>query len=190
MKNRRLAITALLLLLAVALGIGYATFVDTLTVRGTAKANSSDAANAFEQDVYFTAAEIIKGSVDTSVDNAVITSDNDIVSLTAGSLATAGDTVGAKYTIVNESEDLGAALAAAVVNNGDPTNFSVTYYLSHDANAATGTQNIEVAAGGTVYLFVTVELLNTPTHLVSGGSITPVEWTAQFDFTFNVTSVE
>ena len=189
MKNRRLAITALLLLVVVVLGIGYATFVDTLVVRGTAKANSNDAAVAFEQDVYFTEATITLGSNDTSVDNAKVTDDNDIATLTAGSLATDGDKVSAMYTIINESDDLAARITEVAANNSDLTNFSVSYYFAGTTNAVSGTDTITVPAGGTVYLYVTVELLNTPTHIDDGeGNLTPVEWTSQFDFTINVVS--
>ena len=191
MKNRRLAITALLLLVVVALGIGYATFVDTLVVRGTAKANSNDAAVAFEQDVYFTAAAITAGSDNTAIDNAKVTDDNDIATLTAGSLATDGDTVSAMYTIVNESDDLAAKIQQVTVNNSDTTNFAISYYFATTTNAASGTDTIEIAAGQTAYLYVTVELLNTPTHTDDGaGNLIPVEWTSQFDFTLDVVSVD
>ena len=192
MKNRRLAITALLLVVALALGIGYASFVDTLSLRGTAKANSKDAGTAFEQDVYFTAAVVKQSGTGTTADVAKVTDgDNDTVSLDALSLASKGDVVTAMYTITNDSEDLGARITLNTFNKGDTTNFACSYYFATDEAATSGTDTIDVAALGTAYLFFSVELLNTPTPVDNGdGTFSATEWISNFDLSLNVVSFE
>ena len=60
MKKRRTFIVSMLLVAALALGIGYAALSDTLDINGTADVNQSQAEADFDLNVYFSAVE--KGS--------------------------------------------------------------------------------------------------------------------------------
>ena len=68
MKRRRTLITSLLLVAALALGIGYAALTDVLDINGTAKVEESAAEDAFNADVYFSAAVANQAGNAASVD--------------------------------------------------------------------------------------------------------------------------
>ena len=56
MKNRKTVVVAFLLCAVLLLGVGYAALSDTLDITGSADVNQSAAEEAFNEDVYFSAA--------------------------------------------------------------------------------------------------------------------------------------
>jgi hypothetical protein len=56
MKNRKFVVVAFLLVAVLLLGVGYAALSDTLDITGSADVNQSAAEEAFNEDVYFSAA--------------------------------------------------------------------------------------------------------------------------------------
>lgn len=166
MKRRRTLITSLLLVAALALGIGYAALSDDLQIGGSANISIAAAEEAFEADIYFTKA-VISADKGTAVigDLAVGTGDKDKVTITVadGALKGAGDTVLCTIEVTNAG-DLAAlatlgtpSIVGAVA--GDEAYFTVTHNWA--GNTAT------IAAGGKAELLVTISCVKTPTAAVS-----------------------
>lgn len=157
MKKRRTLIIPLLLVAALALGIGYAALTDVLDINGTADVNQAAAEEAFDLDVYFSNA---KANEDGNV-ASVVASDNDMASFTASTLKGQGDKATFTFTITNDS-DLDAVVTPTLAADGN----SNTEYFSivSDWNG----QPKNLAAGASETYTVTVELLQTPTETIHG----------------------
>ena len=157
MKKRRTLIISLLLIAALALGIGYAALTDTLDINGTADVNQAAAEEAFDMDVYF------KSATPNQEGNlaSLVEGDNDMASFTANNLKGAGDK--ATFTfVINNDGDLDALVTPTLAADGNSNTeyFSVT----SDWNAQPKT----IAAHGSESYTVTVELLKTPTETIHG----------------------
>ncbi|MBR2354448.1 MAG: hypothetical protein IKA76_08115 [Clostridia bacterium] len=168
MKKRRTTIIALLLVAALALGIGYAAMADDLMVTGTADISVEAADEAFEADVYFSKAVISpeKGTA-TIGELAVGTADKDKITIdvAAGALKGKGDSVICAAEITNAG-DLAALVNITNLEVSDSEYFSVTTNWS--GNSA------QLAAGGVADLTITIACVKTPTEVV--------ETTFQIDF--------
>ena len=166
MKNRRNVVVAFLLIAVMLLGVGYAALTDVLDITGSADVNQSAAEEAFNEDVYFTAAV-----ANQTGNTASVNADNkDKASFTANTLKGKDDVVTFTFTIVNEGDvaaDVTPTLNAAA-GNTKPEYFDIT----SDWDGATKT----LAAGGSLTYTVTVKLLKTPTESVSGSFL--IELTA------------
>lgn len=166
MKNRRNVVVAFLLIAVMLLGVGYAALTDVLDITGSADVNQSAAEEAFNEDVYFTAAV-----ANQSGNTASVNADNkDKASFTANTLKGKDDVVTFTFTIVNEG-DVAAEVTPtlnASAGNTKPEYFDIT----SDWDGATKT----LAAGGSLTYTVTVKLLKTPTESVSGSFL--IELTA------------
>ena len=164
MKKRRSVVIAFLLVAALLMGIGYAALTDVLDITGSADINQSAAEEAFEEDIYFTAAVANDGLPNTA---SVNSDNNDKASFSAKNLKGAGDKATFTFTIYNDS-DLAATVTPAISSNTQATYFSI----SSDWNALPKT----IAAKSSQTYTVTVELLKTPTETLSGSFI--IELTA------------
>jgi uncharacterized repeat protein (TIGR01451 family) len=165
MKSRK-GLISLMLVPVLLLGIGYAALTDTLDITGSADVNQSAAEEAFNEDIYFSAAVANEAGNTASV-NA---DNNDKASFTAKTLKGKGDKVTFTFTIKNDG-DIAATVTPklnAALGNTNPDYFSLT----SDWDGASKV----LGAGESVTYTITVELLKTPTETVAGSFL--VELTA------------
>ena len=166
MKNRRIVVVAFLLAAVLLLGVGYAALTDTLDITGSADVNRSAAEEAFNEDIYFSAA-VANDEGNTASVNA---DNNDKASFTAATLKGAGDKVSFTFTIKNDG-DVDANVTPtlnASLGNTNPTYFDI----ESDWDGATKT----LPAGETITYTVTVTLKQTPTDTIAGSFL--IELTA------------
>ena len=165
MKSRK-GLISLMLVAVLLLGIGYAALTDTLDITGSADVNQSAAEEAFNEDIYFSAAVANEAGNTASV-NA---DNNDKASFTAKTLKGKGDKVTFTFTIKNDG-DVAATVTPklnATLGNTNPEYFSLTSDWDGGAKV--------LAAGSEVTYTLTVELLKTPTETIAGSFL--VELTA------------
>ena len=165
MKNRK-SLIAVLLVAVMLLGIGYAALTDTLDITGSADVNQSAAEEAFNEDIYFSAAVANEDGNTASV-NA---DNNDKASFTAKTLKGKGDKVTFTFTIKNDG-DVAATVTPklnASLGNTNPEYFSLTSDWDGEAKV--------LAANSEITYTLTVELLKTPTETIAGSFL--VELTA------------
>ena len=158
MKNRRNIIVAFLLCACLIVGVGYAALTDILDVTGSADVNQSAAEEAFNEDIFFSAAVANEAGNTASV-NA---DNNDKASFTANTLKGKGDKVTFTFTIKNDG-DVNATVTPklnATLGNTNPEYFSIV----SDWDGATK----DLAAHSEITYTLTVELLKTPTETISG----------------------
>ena len=158
MKNRRNVVIAFMIVAVMLLGIGYAALSDTLDITGSADVNQSAAEEAFNEDIFFSAA-VANETGNTASVNA---DNNDKASFTANTLKGKGDKVTFTFTITNDG-DVAADVTPklnATLGNTNPEYFSIT----SDWGGATKTLD----AHSEITYTVTVELLKTPTVTISG----------------------
>ena len=166
MKNRKIVIVAFLLVAMMLLGVGYAALSDTLDITGSADVNQSAAEEAFNEDVFFSAA-VANEAGNTASINA---DNNDKASFTANTLKGKGDKVTFTFTIKNDG-DVDATVTPKLNATLGNTN-SEYFTISSDWDGAAKT----LAAHSEVTYTVTVELIKTPTETISGSFL--VELTA------------
>ena len=166
MKNRRNVVVAFLVVAVMLLGIGYAALSDTLDITGSADVNQSAAEEAFNEDIYFSAA-VANETGNTASVNA---DNNDKASFTAATLKGKGDKVTFTFTITNDG-DLDATVTPKLNATLGNTN---TEYFSIESDWDGGSKTL--AAHSTITYTITVELLKTPTETISGSFL--VELTA------------
>ena len=156
MKKRRTLVISLLLVAALALGIGYAALSEDLFITGSANISKTDAENSFKEDVYFSYA--------TSGDKAEakITDDNNYATMTVktGALKQVGDEAVATFTIKSES-DLDVLIKNPTVANGCITNRNNEYFQVTTNWQADHTL-VAAPSGATTDITVTVRLIKTP----------------------------
>ena len=157
MKNRK-GLISLMLVAVLLLGIGYAALSDTLDITGSADVNQSAAEEAFNEDIFFSAAVANEAGNTASV-NA---DNNDKASFTAATLKGKGDKVTFTFTIKNDG-DVDATVTPklnASLGNTNPEYFSISSDWAGEAKVLT--------AHSEVTYTLTVELLKTPTNTISG----------------------
>ena len=157
MKNRK-GLISLMLVAVLLLGIGYAALTDTLDITGSADVNQSAAEEAFNEDIYFSAA-VANETGNTASVNA---DNNDKASFTAATLKGKGDKVTFTFTIKNDG-DVDATVTPklnASLGNTNPEYFSISSDWAGEAKV--------LAAHSEVTYTLTVELLKTPTNTISG----------------------
>ena len=166
MKNRRNVVVAFLVVAVMLLGIGYAALSDTLDITGSADVNQSAAEEAFNEDIYFSAA-VANDEGNTASVNA---DNNDKASFTAATLKGKGDKVSFTFTIKNDG-DVDANVTPklnASLGNTNPEYFSIVSDWNGESKL--------LAAHSEITYTLTVELLKTPTVTISGSFL--VELTA------------
>lgn len=150
MKKRRTLIISLLLVAALALGIGYAALSDVLDIQGTAEISANSAQETFNQDVYFS--DVSSGAGYTASINA---DNNDKASFTATGFSDVGDKIFITFTIKNDSSHYEALVTPKLLQNSNAEYFKLT----SDWNSTAQT----IGINGTKTITVTVELLKLPT---------------------------
>lgn len=154
MKNRKTVVVAFLLVAVMLLGVGYAALTDILTINGSAKVEQTAAEEAFNEDIYFSAAV----ANETDNDASVNPDNNDKASFAANTLKGMGDTATFTFTIQNAG-DVAATVTPVLTSNDQTDYFAVT----NDWEAAE-----VLAAGGEITYTITVELRKTPTEAIRG----------------------
>ena len=158
MKNRRNVVIAFMIVAVMLLGIGYAALSDTLDITGSADVNQSAAEEAFNEDVYFSAA-VANETGNTASVNA---DNNDKASFTANTLKGKGDKVTFTFTIKNDG-DVDAVVTPklnASLGNTNPEYFSITSDWAGESRT--------LEAHSEINYTLTIELLKTPTETISG----------------------
>ena len=158
MKNRKIVVVGFLLVAALLLGIGYAALTDTLDITGSVDVNQAAAEEAFNEDIYFSAA-VANQTGNTASVNA---DNNDKASFTVNSFKGAGDQATFTFTIKNDG-DVDATVTPKL--NATLGNTNTEYFtITSDWNGATK----DLAAGAEITYTVTVEMIKTPTETVAG----------------------
>ena len=157
MKKRRTLIVTLLLVAALALGIGYAALTDTLRVGGTAGVSAEAGSEAFEADVYFS------NAISGAKADAAVGADKDTATMTvkADALKEVGDEAVATFTIKSDS-DLPVIITNPTVANGYITNDNTEYFEVTTNWVADHTLTPNATNTATVDITVTVKLIKTP----------------------------
>lgn len=163
MKNRKRIVVAFLLVAVMLMGVGYAALTDVLDITGSADVNRSAAEEAYNEDIYFTAA-VANETGNTASVNA---DNNDKASFTANTLQGAGNEATFTFTIKNDG-DLDATVTPSISSNTNDAYFEISSDWAGQPKV--------LAAGQTLTYTVTVELTDTPTDTISGSFI--IELTA------------
>jgi len=181
MKNRKLIITAFLVIACMAIGIGYAAVTDNFVINGQATISDQGASDAFNEDIRFVG--IVVGDATKS---DVLASDNlgytascnvplDQASFHITSFKGKDDTKTIVFRVKNFGDvDSVLKLADEPATNSNPTVFDVTYTLSDGTTAFPDEGGTALAAGDYVDIHVTVTVANSVTQ----------ETTADFVFKF------
>ena len=176
MKNRKIAIVAFMLCAAMVIGLGYAAVTNVLDIQGSTTISATAAEEEFNEDIYFTG---VKDNTDHYVqsitDSAtygytanINTNNNDKAQFTVTGLKETGDEVSITYQIKNESA------YSATVSVKTNTNTNTDYFkFTNDITSTTS-----IAAGGTVDVTVTVELIKQPTEQQSASFVLELNVTA------------
>ena len=166
MKKRRTLVIGLLLVAALALGIGYAGITATLSVNGTAKTTPTDIDIVFIQD----GSSISDANAANADREAAIIAASSLsgfgstdVTFHAYNLRDQGDSVTAVLVIENKSNYAVTLSAPSLVS--EPTNFTITMgnYANVAGSDAYNSSTKVLAAGGKVQFTVTATLKNTIT---------------------------
>lgn len=174
MKNRRIVITAIMLVAVLLMGVGYAAFTDDLEVAGDVRvgANQTEAAE-FKQDVYFDNARI-DNSATTANNPAKITTSiladshsdaNDKIDISIGEtgLNSAGQKAVILVDIVNESTIYGADITLGTptitMAEGSDDLFDVKCVIDNASIA----KSVDASNLSKSTVTITITLLRTPT---------------------------
>lgn len=183
MKNRKIMVTAFLLVAVMILGIGYAQLNDALTITGDATISGSSAQNTYDEDIHFEAVAVDADTLNWQ--DSIEDANNNSVSawINAGSGVDVKDTAGfAIYTLAEKddaeviwfkvvNEGTNTATVSVTATTGaqtDATLFDIDVELLDDSKEATTT----LAAGGEIWVKVTVSLLKDPPSGESKGNFT------------------
>lgn len=160
MRRKNMYLGMALLIAVLMLGIGYAAVTQKLTVSGSAKA----IANNTSFDIKFTEATA------SDSNKLSVKIDSDLVaSMNVTGMTFVGDKVSATITMANQSPELTAEVAEAVIDNQNSEYFKVT------VNQVAG----DLAPGATKGIVVTVELIKTPLEVISGTFKVTIDATAK-----------
>lgn len=180
MKNRKVIVTAFLLVAVMLLGIGYAAVSDTLNFGGDATISGDQAQHEFDVDVRIEAvSETNSGYVpydaagpeinipdDITVD-IMGSGDNeqDVVDFQIFNLSDAGDTQVIWFKVVNDSTHDANLTGSTITENGTHDYFDSNYVI-YAADGSTVTTVLP--ANGEVLVKLTITVKATPTELYQG----------------------
>ena len=175
MKKRRFLIISLLLVAALALGIGYANLTDDLFVTGSAGILQENAEAAFASDVYFTKAIVSegRGTAVIGADDAGEANDKVTITVAANALSGAGDSVVCTLTVKNAG-DLNASVTVATPTIGSEVDGDSDYF-----SVTVDPVNKTINANEEGTFVVTIKVIKTPDKDVN----------ATFDITMTATSL-
>lgn len=180
MKNRKVIVTAFLLVAVMLLGIGYAAVSDTLNFGGDATISGDQAQHEFDVDVRIAAvSETNSGYVsynpagpeidipdDITVD-IMGSGDNeqDVVDFQIFNLSDAGDTQVIWFKVTNTSAHDANLTGSTITENGTHDYFDSSYVIY----AADGsTETTVLPANSEVLVKLTITVKATPTELYQG----------------------
>ena len=180
MKNRKVIVTAFLLVAVMLLGVGYAAVSDTLNFGGDATISGDQAQHEFDVDVRITAvsedmatwydyssagAEISREG-DLTVD-IMGSGDNeaDVVDFQICSLSDAGQSKTIWFKVKNESAHDATLIPSDITENGTHDYFEADYEI-YTADGSTTTEVLP--AGGEVLVKLIIKVKATPTELYQG----------------------
>lgn len=175
MRNRKVIVTAFLLVAVLILGVGYAAVTDILDITGTSEVSQAGAEKAFNEDIYFDGVKNAEGSfvesyVGTGYSARVNADNNDKASFTVTGLEGAGDSVTITYRVVNKG-DLDAVVSVKSSTNSNDEYFKVEYFVNGSSTAldlTSGTTMGTIAhTDGQMEITVVVTLRKTPTDTQS-----------------------
>lgn len=147
MKKRTLVISVLLVA-ALALGIGYAALSDTLTINGTIKSDGGAMSDTFDGLVYFTNASVTNEPAAHVTATVTAAYGGDEASYTIEGMKVVGDKVEMEFNIHNAySETVWVTIADHEENTNECLIITNNY-----------TGPIEIATGATVAFTISVEL--------------------------------
>ena len=150
-NKKTLQIVLIVLVAVLTLGIGYATISNiNLIIDGNATANPND--NNFKVHFVETAdTPNLEGNVTLTGSADIDKNDNTMATFNVGGLTKEGDYAIATYTIINNSNDVGAKLSLELTNS-NADYFKVTETIT----------DTELQAGDTTTGTVKVEMIKTP----------------------------
>ena len=150
-NKKTLQIVLVVLIAVLSLGIGYATISNiNLIIDGNATANPND--NNFKVHFVETAdTPNLEGNVTLTGSADIDKNDNTMATFNVGGLTKEGDYAIATYTIINNSNDVGAKLSLELTNS-NADYFKVTETIT----------DTELQAGNTTTGTVKVEMIKTP----------------------------
>lgn len=180
MKNRKVIVTAFLLVAVMLLGVGYAAVSDTLNFSGDATISGDQAQQEFDVDVritavsedmadwkeYTSAGPEIDIADDLTVD-IMGSGDNeqDVVDFQVFSLSDAGESQVIWFKVRNDSAHDATLHGSAITENGTHDYFAAEYEIYTADGSATTTV---LPAGGEVLVKLTITVKATPTELYQG----------------------
>lgn len=167
MKNRKLAVVALLLIAVLTLGVGYATLTDVLSISGGAEVTAAGAEIGLDEKVYFSAATVTTGKTEGTNFIDTVSFSGDSATFSANSLNSSDDRVVYTLTVTNDSDhDIKLSMEALMIDqtqnntNSNPEKFTITYDFDNTA--------VVSRQGGTAIVTVTVQLKNAEAVPTSG----------------------
>lgn len=169
MKRTKIYVMIAVIIAVLILGIGYAAISNiTLNINGTASATTADENFKVKFDGTVTPTSTVPDGVEGATATGTITNDTTATIAVSG-LTTKDQTATVTYTILNDSPELSANLAASVKTNNNDEYFDVTTSLAKTT----------LAKGETTTLTVTVKLKKTPiadqtTNITVGIEASPV----------------
>lgn len=180
MKNRKVIVTAFLLVAVMLLGVGYAAVSDTLNFGGDATISGDQAQHEFDVDVkiiavsedmatwhdYSSAGAEINRESDLVVD-IMGSGDNqqDVVDFQIFSLSDAGQSKTIWFKVENESAHDATLIPSDITENGTHDYFDSAYEIyTADGSATTRV----LPAGGEVLVKLVITVKATPTELYQG----------------------
>ncbi len=180
MKNRKVIVTAFLLVAVMLLGVGYAAVSDTLNFGGDATISGDQAQHEFDVDVrissvsedmtdwhdYSSSGPEIDLADDLTVD-IMGSGDNeqDVVDFQIFSLTDAGEAQVIWFKVVNDSAHDATLYGSTITENGTHDYFDAAYAIYTADGSATTTV---LPAGGEVLVKLTITVKATPTELYQG----------------------
>lgn len=144
-QKKKKGLIALVILLVVAIGVGFAASQDALNITGTASAVATDFDIQFKTDAEITIQKTDGAAIVAS--GAYGTDGNADATMTVSKLKNAGDYAAATYTIINKSTDVNADITAEVssaIADADHYNVEVTGGAKGVAPGATTTVTVKV----------------------------------------------
>ncbi len=176
MKNRRITIVAFLLIAALTLGFGYAAVTNVLDIQGSTSVSATEAEKEFNEDIYFTGVKDAEGNIVASISDSatygytanINTNNNDKAQFTVTGLSGKGDSKSITFQIKNESEH-----EATVTVKTDTNTNTADFSFTNDIGAGK-----TIAAGQTVEVTVTVELIKQLTSASSASFVLELDVTA------------
>lgn len=143
------------------MAVGFAALSDVLSILGEAEVDYVGATNAFDEDVYFSAAVAQNAA---GGDTARVTTDDvDIARFSVRSINAKDDAAVFTFTVKNDNE----FTAYVKVNDAKAVNNNTEYFSVEISNST-----FEIEAGGEYTFTVTVTLLKTPQLDQTGDKIT------------------